>query len=200
MGLSTKLAFVIAGLALACASVQNVAAQDTIAGRLDLRTSPVVLGPQVKRIRLSADIRGGGPPCCPRGDPNDNPDPVCCLPGNIVANVKKVVKGIGDLGILLIPRRGSMVAPDEISLNIYSGDTKKLLFSTEAKCGGCGSGINLKPLDQSTGYLLTLDNKAATVAEGYFKEGNTITMRFKTRDGRDMPDLVYLVNVGSLNQ
>jgi hypothetical protein len=180
-----SIAVVMAILAFIGASVKDAMAQGT--GRLELKLEPVVLDSKVKRLAMKIIDDVGEylitqrPPCCP--------DPVCCHPPN-----DPRVFGI------FIPSQGSAVVLEEAYIEIYSGKTKKLLISTVAKCNGCGSGVSLKPGDKATGYLLTLDQKAAEATEQHFVKGNFIKVHLRTKDSKGTPDLIYIVNAGSGSQ
>jgi hypothetical protein len=165
-------------------SFQNSAAQG--GRRLEMNPKPVMLEANIKRLRLKINgdvaefILQVKAPCCP--------SPVCCNPP---ANPE-------DLGIF-IPGEGSAVAVEAAYLEIYAHD-KRLLFSTDSKCQGCGTGIGSKPGDKSTGRLLTLSKAAAAAATAHFVEGNTVKVHLKIKNGTAMPDSVYIVNTKSLGR
>lgn len=187
----TRLTLVMVCLAAICVSVRHAAAQDKNAGRLELQTTPVVFDSRTNTAPLRVTGEQLGKHCCP--------DPKCCDLGYIT-EIRNIVRNVRDLGVLIVPQRGSTISPEEISIEIYEGETKKLLFSTRAKCGGCGEGLSLTSKNKSTGYLLTLDKKAAKAAEDFFKDGNTIRVRFKTRGDEGALKLVYLVNAKSFSR
>jgi len=121
--------------------------------------------------------------CCPR-------KPRCCrimrLIKALIALIKS--KSISDLGILVIFPNDSTAVVEEVSLQIYSVNDE-LLFSTKTQ------NLSLRATDNPTGYLLTLDRTAASIAQRHFIEENKILVTFETSGGKGAPDMVYLVNV-----
>lgn len=186
----SRLTFAVACLAFICISARHTSAQNKVEGRLELQTRSIDLSSRINGVTLRVLGEQLGKHCCP--------DPKCCDLG-FIADLRKYVKSPDELGVLIVPRRGSAVVPLELTIEIYAGKTNNLLFSTEARCSGCGESVSAASENRTTGYLLRLDKKAAAAAKEFFNERNSIRVGFRTRGGRGAPDQVYLVNANSLN-
>jgi hypothetical protein len=161
-----------------------------VEGRLELKTASVVLSSQINGVTLRVIGEQLGKHCCP--------DPKCCDLG-FIADLRKYVKSPDELGVLIVPRRDSVVVPEELTIEIYAGKTNNLLFSTEARCSGCGESVSPASDNRANGILLKLDRKAAAAARKYFNEENTIRVGFRTGRSGGAPNQIYLVNANTLN-
>src|SRR5262245_53340699 len=131
----------LATFIILCAYTQFTEARSQTKGRLVLKTNPAVFATKPPTPLIALDN-----PCCPDRPP-------CCFEELRRSNRESVdniegVKNIVDLGILVdLPIRSSIVM-EEASIEIYSNEDK-LVFSTEAKCDGCGKTLSLKTMGNS---------------------------------------------------
>jgi hypothetical protein len=169
-----KLAMV-ATFIIICTYTQFTEAQPRIEDRLVLNTTSIVIRTNPIKVPI-------GNQCCWR-------NASCCITksGQEVGNIEGI-KNIGDLGILFDLRNGSSIVVEEASIEIRNGD--ELVFSTKAKCLGCGKRLSSKTKGS---YLLALDRSAVSAAQPHFVKGNKLVVIFKAT-GEGVPDTVYLVN------
>jgi hypothetical protein len=162
-------------LCICCA--QFAEAQRRPEGKLD-----IVFRHYKEEVSVIKDPGG----CCPRK--------ACCLQHVFKEVIKSInSKSIGDMGILVKLTKDSTAFVEEISLEIYSVKGK-LVFSTKTQS------LSSRTIRKPMGYLLALDNTAASIAQQHFIEENKIVVTLKTRGDRGVPNMVDLVNVNKGNQ
>jgi hypothetical protein len=113
-----------------------------------------------------------------------------------VDNIEEI-KNIGDLGFLFDLPNGPGIVVEEASIEIYSKEDK-LVFSTEAKCDGCGKKLSSKTTGNSTSYLLALDKIAVSAAQPHFVKGHKLVVTFKAK-GKNVPDTLQIVKINIYN-
>src|SRR5262245_47579059 len=201
----TKLTIAIASLAFTCASTCPVAAQnqdrpaaaqsqDNAMGKFVIQMIPIKVVPRIRKFELwiMAEEPRLEPPCC--GKLGCRVCRPCPLP-----EIRRFVSGIEELGILVVSRLGSVIVPEEITIEIYSSD-KEALFSIDLKCDECDRKVSLNSKGRPVAYVITPDKDAATALKKHFDKGNWINLIFKVKEAKDASDKVYLVNRTSLGR
>src|SRR5262245_42647351 len=161
-----------------CTCTQFTEAQPQTKGRLVLKTNSIV--PTKKLHTLNVNN-----PCRWRRSSRCGQESVDNIEG---------IKNIGDLGILVDLPNGSGIVLEEASIELYSKEDK-LVFSTEAKCDGCGKRLSSKTTGNSTSYLLALDNIAVSAAQPHFVKGNILVVIFKAQSEEVVLDRVIIANM-----